>query len=245
MAIRPRKRGLCAYFASAAVLVSAVSVEAAHLDLEEITPPAGRTPAVSLGPQLLDPAEQRIGETVPDVELKGIDGHAYHLHETTGRLGTVVVVRDPECPVSKRYGPRIKRLAGTYAADFRFVFIYPSVDLTAEERVSDARMFDLRGVFAERGSFALAEQLGVTSTGDVFVLDREHRLSYRGAVDDQYGLGYTRDVPTAHYLRNALDDLQSSRPVRVPATSAPGCYIDADPAKDHLMPSVPAGHLLS
>mgnify|MGYP000582630859 CR=1 FL=1 len=138
-----------------------------------------------------------------------------------------------------------RRLANAYGNDFHFVFIYPSVDLTTEERANDAQMFGPHGVYAERGSFALAELLGVTSTGDVFVLDREHRLSYRGAVDDQYGLGYTRDVPTAHYLRNALDDLRESRPVRVPATSAPGCYIDADPAKDRLIPSMPGGHLLS
>ena len=243
MASRSKIGRLGLSLAPALLLITSTPLGAA--ELEEISPPAGRTPAVSLGPRELDPVTQRIGRTIPDTELMGIDGRVHRLHETTGRLGTVVVVRDPECPVSRRYGPRIKRLAGTYAEDFHFVFIYPSVDLTASQRADDARMFGLKGLYADRGSFALAELLGVTSTGDVFVLDRAHRLSYRGAVDDQYGLGYTRDLPTAHYLRNALDDLRQSRPVRVPATSAPGCYIDADPAKDRLMPAVPGGHLLS
>ena len=243
MAVRPM---ICRFGLSLAPLVLLITSAAAlAANLEEITPPAGRTPAVSLGPSELDPAEQRIGQTIADTDLKGIDGRLHRLHDTSGNLGTVIVVRDPGCPVSKRYGPRIRRLADIYGDDFHFVFIYPSVDLTAEERATDAQMFGPRGIYAERGSFALAELLGVTSTGDVFVLDREHRLSYRGAVDDQYGLGYTRDLPTAHYLRNALDDLRESRPVRVPATSAPGCYIDADPAKDRLIPSVPAGHLFS
>lgn len=91
----------------------------------------------------------------------------------------------------------------------------------------------------------MADELGVKSAGDVFVLDNEHRVRYRGAVDNQYGLGYTRDVPTRHYLRNALDALKEGRKIVTPATAAPGCYIDADPAKDQLIWPLPAGQMLS
>lgn len=232
---------------TAAVLVGWVMqpTPAAAAEPQDISPPSGRIPSVYLGPRMLDPVEHRIGTRIAAVELTGIDGKPYPLYTSDSRRGTVIVVRDPQCPVSQRYGPRIKRLAEQYAGDFRFVFIYPNVDLDAASRAADARMLDVPGIFAQRGSFALAEALGVTSTGDVFILDASHRLSYRGAVDDQFGLGYTRDVPTANYLRNALDQIRAGHPVSVPATSAPGCYIDADPANDRLIPAVPGGHLLS
>jgi hypothetical protein len=178
--------------------------------------------------------------------LAGIDGNPHRLYERNSTHGTVVVVRDPACPVSRRYGPRIAELAEHFGQrGFAFVFIYPSVDLNHAQRVSDARTLGIDGIYAERGSFALAEYLGVKSTGDVFVLDRERRIRYRGAIDDQFGLGYTRDAPTSHYLRNALEDVHADRPVRIPATAAPGCYVDADPAFDLQMPQLPAGHLLS
>ncbi|MCB1774437.1 MAG: hypothetical protein KDI88_12535 [Gammaproteobacteria bacterium] len=210
------------------------------------TTPDGRTPSVDLTPRQLSAQESGIGKRVPDTPLAGIEGTTHSLYEQNGAHGTVVVVRDPACPVSRRYGPRIAKLANHFGRQgFSFVFIYPSLDLGHGQRVDDARKLAVDGVYAERGSFALAEHLGVKSTGDVFLLDRYGDIRYRGAVDDQFGLGYTRDAPTSHYLRNALEDLQAGRPVRIPATAAPGCHIDADPAFDLQMPQLQAGHLLS
>ncbi len=117
--------------------------------------------------------------------------------------------------------------------------------LSVPAGAEDARRLAIPGVYVDRGSFALAEALGVKSTGDVFVLDSEYRLRYRGAVDDQFGLGYTRDFPSRHFLRNALDALRDGDEIETPATAAPGCYIDADPAKDRLFQNLPGGQMVS
>ena len=178
--------------------------------------------------------------------MQDVDGASHPLYSGQRTRGTVIVVRDPECPVSKRYGPRISSMARHYRdAGFGFVFIYPSETLDAQQRIQDRANLAVPGLYVGKGSFALAEQLGVKSTGEVFVLDAEHRLRYRGAIDDQYGLGYTKDMPTRNYLRNALDAMAQGRTISAPATSAPGCYIDADPAKDQLFHPLPAGQMLS
>jgi len=211
-----------------------------------ISPPGDRVPAVWLGPQVLDPGEAGVGKQIPDLPVHGIDGRDHSLHLADGRRGTVVVVRDPECPVSRRYGPRITKLASYYTgAGFGFVFIYPNETLSSEQRRKDRQTLGIPGIYVDRGSFSVAEALGVKSTGDVFVLDADFRVQYRGAVDDQYGLGYTRDIPTRHYLRNALDAMRDGREIRTPATAAPGCFIDADPAKDGLIELLPIGQMLS
>lgn len=211
-----------------------------------ITPPTDRVPAVWLGPQALDPAEAGIGRQVPDLAVRAIDGSSHSLYLANGRRGTIVVVRDPECPVSRSYGPRISSMARHYAQDgFGFVFIYPSETLSGEQRRTDRKILGVPGIFVDKGSYAVADALGVMSTGDVFVLDSEFRIRYRGAVDDQYGLGYTRDIPTRHYLRNALDALKEGKKISTPATAAPGCYIDADPIKDQQVWPLPAGQMLS
>ena len=211
-----------------------------------ISPPLDRVPAIWLGPQELDPMRVGIGRQIPDVEVRSIGGRSHRLHQAPGRRGTVIVVRDPGCPVSQRYRPRISALARQFGEHgFEFAFIYPNDELSNQERAEDARQLAIPGVYVDRGSFALAETLGVKSTGDVFVLDSEYRLRYRGAVDDQYGLGYTRDFPSRHYLRNALDALRNGDEIETPATAAPGCYIDADPAKDRLFQDLPGGQMIS
>ena len=235
--------------AVAAILLNAMTFGVSPLAIAEsgtISPPANRVPAVWLGPQVLDPTEAGIGKRIPDLELQGIEGQTHRLYGPDGGRGTVIVVRDPECPVSRRYGPRISKLARQFnTRGFDFVFIYPNEELQIEHRTRDAQSLGVPGVYVDRGSFALAETLGVKSTGDVFVLDADHRLRYRGAVDDQYGLGYTRDIPSHHYLRNALNAVQEGGEVSTPATAAPGCYIDADPAKDRLFPELPGGQMFS
>lgn len=211
-----------------------------------INPPAGRVSTVWLGPQPLDPAAAGIGTLIPDLEVHGADGKNHRLYAASGERGTVIVVRDPECPVSRRYGPRISKLARQYHAEgFRFVFIYPNEELQTEQRTRDAHDLGVPGLYVDQGSFLLAEALGVKSTGDVFILDTTHHLRYRGAVDDQYGLGYTRDIPSRHYLRNALEAVRAGRAVTTPAVTAPGCYIDADPAKDRLFRELPGGGMIS
>ena len=206
----------------------------------------GRQATVSLGPEELAPEQAGIGKRIPDFALGLIGGGESGLYAGTGSKGTVVVVRDPECPVSRRYGPRIAKLARRFGtAGFGFVFIYLNEELDAARLREDAQALGVSGTFAARGSFALADALGVKSTGEVFVLDAGHRLRFRGAVDDQYGLGYTKDVATRHYLRDAVDALLKGEPVQTPATSAPGCVIDADPEKDRLFQPAADGQMIS
>ena len=214
----------------AVLAVPAWSLE--PIDSEDATP--------WLGPELLDPGKAGVGQRVPDVGFHSLEGGATSLHAVAGERGTVVVVRDPRCPVSQRYGPRVGKMARYYDHHgIRFVFIYLNNNVEPRELVDDARALAAPGVMVGQGSFEVAEKLGVRSTGDVFVLDADHRLLYRGAVDDQYGFGYTQDAPTRNYLRNAMDALLSGQIPAVPATLAPGCIIDADPAKDRLFPISP------
>lgn len=193
-----------------------------------------------LGVEIIEPAQAGIGKKIVDVPFFELHGQPSSLHQLKGRKGTVIVVRDPECPVSLRYGPRISAMAGKYSAKgFSFAFIYLNEHLDAARLEKDALGLQASAVKIGKGSFAIAEALGVKSTGDVFVLDGEQRLIYRGAIDDQYGFGYTQDAPTHYYLRNALEAEINHRSVVTPATLAPGCIIDADPEKDDLLPIPP------
>ncbi|MFM8397296.1 MAG: redoxin, partial [Pirellula sp.] len=74
-----------------------------------------------------------------------------------------------------------------------------------------------------------AADLTATSTTDVFVLDRSHTIVYHGAIDDQYGFGYSMDAPRYTYLRDALNAALEHRSILVAATAAPGCVLEHKP----------------
>ena len=205
-----------------------------------LEPIESREPTIWLGPQAVDVHGSGIGKSIPNISFSHLHGDEDSLFNVAGPMGTAVFVRDPECPVSQRYGPRSATLAKWYKdKGIRSVFIYLNNKLGAEALLQDAERLHTDGALVGRGSFVLADQLQVVSTGDAFLLDADNKLVYRGAIDDQYGFGYTRDAPTHNYLRNAMDALLNGVSIEVPATTAPGCVIDADPAKDKLFPNIP------
>jgi hypothetical protein len=51
-------------------------------------------------------------------------------------------------------------------------------------------------------------------------------IRYRGAIDDQYGLGTRKDAPSRRYLADALDAILTGRKVVTPATPVFGCPLD-------------------
>ncbi|MDI1311402.1 histidine kinase, partial [Prosthecobacter sp.] len=73
---------------------------------------------------------------------------------------------------------------------------------------------------------ALSQLLAATTTTEVFLLDAARTLVYRGALNDQYGLGYTKDKPQHHYLREAVAAMLRGEPAERVATTAPGCALD-------------------
>ena len=116
----------------------------------------GREATISLGPEEISAEQAGIGKRIPDLVLGLIGGSQSTLYAGAGGRGTVVVVRDPRCPVSRRYGPTIAGLAKRFGSDgFGFVFIYPNEDLRPEDLQKDADSLGISGSFVAQGSFAL------------------------------------------------------------------------------------------
>jgi hypothetical protein len=85
--------------------------------------------------------------------------------------------------------------------------------------------------------------LGVRRTPEAVVLDAEHRLRYRGRIDDQYRLGGTRPAPTHRDLQEALDAVLAGREVAVKETPVDGCPITLPKPPDPANPVTFAEHV--
>ncbi len=84
------------------------------------------------------------------------------------------------------------------------------------------------GPYVRDQNQTIIRALQAKTTTEAFVLDAKRTLVYRGAVDDQYGFGYTLNAPRRTYLRGAMDAVLAGQAPDISATSAPGCELWID-----------------
>ncbi|MGV3486158.1 MAG: redoxin family protein [Planctomycetaceae bacterium] len=188
---------------------------------------AAESSALRQGPRRLVPGDHGVGQRIADFTVSDIDGNELSLADFGDRSALVVAFTNTSCPLCKKYTPTLAALEDRYSGkNVAFLFVNPtsSDELQAIRSVMSSNQLDGRYVRDEDEQ--LVRAFGATHTTDVFVLDAQRTVIYRGAVDDQYGFGYSLDEPRSHYLVSALDAMLAGERVRISATEAPGCPID-------------------
>lgn len=191
---------------------------------DDRTSDAAKTPQnVKQSPQILGSLEQ---QPLPPIVGTTIDGQLFDLRRFALGKPVVIALTSTSCPLCKKYTPTLAQLERDYAergVSFVFVGSIASDDLAAARQIRDHHK--LQGPYLLDLNGGLLQKLNAKTTTEVFLLDSEHQLVYRGAVDDQYGLGYTRPQPQQNFLKEALDALLADQTIEVSNTSAPGCAI--------------------
>lgn len=163
-----------------------------------------------------------IGASAPAHELPDTEGNRHALHEDGAT--TVVVFTCNHCPYALAWHDRLAGVADDY--DVRFLAVNPN---DAERYPSDSYEAMQKRVAEESWSFPYlrdedqeaARSFGAKTTPDVFVLDGEGRLRYRGAPDADH-----RDPSLeAAWLREALDALLAGEEIARPETDPVGCSV--------------------
>src|SRR5918998_361441 len=163
----------------------------------------------------------RIGDEAPTFSLPDTDGRE---HRPDGV--TVVVFTCNHCPYALAWHDRIAQAARDYDG-VTFLAVNPN---DAERYPADSFDAMKERVKADGGwplpylrdeSQEVARAYGAKTTPDLFVLDADSRLRYRGAPDSDY-----RDEEQgAAWLREALDAvLAGAEPAR-PETDPVGCSV--------------------
>jgi peroxiredoxin len=165
----------------------------------------------------------QIGDTAPDFTLQDTDGREHSLSDG-GRV-TAVVFTCNHCPYALAWHDRIAQVARDYA-DVRFLAVnpndgerYPADSYEAmKERVARE---DWPLPYLHDETQEVARGFGAKTTPDIFVLDGDGRLRYRGAPDPDH-----RDPGQgASWLREALDALLAGDDPARPETEPVGCSV--------------------
>ena len=167
--------------------------------------------------------------TLPDMH-----GRDRSLDELSNNKLVVVAFLGVECPLARLYAPRLQELSDEYAAKG---VAFVAIDSNQQDSLTDlsafAQQYGVKFPLLKDRDQAVADQFGAARTPEVFVLDGQRAIRYRGRIDDQYGQGsssgYAKTKVTRRDLASALDELLAGQQVSQPSTQAVGCLIGRKP----------------
>jgi peroxiredoxin len=167
-----------------------------------------------------------VGKKIDTFTLRDYRGAERSLQEFSRGKVVVVAFLGTECPLAKQYGHRLAELAKEFAPR-NVVFL--AIDSNQQDSISAisqyARAAGIEFPILRDIGNSIADRFGARRTPEVFVLDEQQVIRYCGRIDDQYGIGFVRTRPGRRDLAAAVEELLAGKPVSVPATQAPGCFI--------------------
>jgi peroxiredoxin len=203
---------------------------------------AVRLPALALLLALAAPADAgkynkvlSVGDPAPAWSgLEGVDGKKHSLTDLKGQDVVVVIFTCNTCPVAADYEDRIIAFARPYAApDSKVAVVAVNVNtvkgdqLPEMKRKAEKKKFPFPYLYDP--SQEIARKFGANFTPEFFVLDRDRKVVYMGAMDDKSPPA----EPKEKYLEAAVTAALAGKKAAVGETSAAaGCKIRFNPKKD-------------
>jgi peroxiredoxin len=222
------------------VLLVTVALAASACNRSSSAPPepvtsTGQPPAAALSTAAPNAgmAKAAAGSTAPDFTLTDLDGHAVTLSSFRGKT-VVLEWFNPGCPFVRK-AHTVGSLKETPARALAQGVVWLAVNSAAPGKQgagADAN----RKVAAELGMKypvlldepgTVGRAYGATNTPNMFVIDPQGTLVYRGAIDnspDGEGQSPT-DGRLVNYVDEALGALKAHQAVKVPETKAYGCSV--------------------
>ena len=169
-----------------------------------------------------------LNDSLPAFNLKGTDGHYYKPEFEDGFKALVIIFFCNHCPYAQAWVGRICELVEKYQGMGVEFFAINSND--AEQYPEDAfenmpemaEQLNLPGRYLHDDSQDVAKAFDAERTPEVFVFNKEKKLVYRGAIDDNY---HDPKAVEAKYLEDAIEALLRGSEIPVRETQAVGCTI--------------------
>jgi peroxiredoxin len=171
-----------------------------------------------------------IGSKLDSFSLTDYQGKEWKLTEFESKKAIVFAFVGTQCPLAQLYSARIVELDKQYRdRGIAFVAVDSNVQDSLAEMAAHARKFGFEFAFLKDPSQELANRMGITRTPEVCVIDAEKTIRYRGRIDDQYGIGYSKEKATSKELVSALEAIVKNEDIATPTSDASGCLIGRGP----------------
>jgi peroxiredoxin len=170
----------------------------------------------------------KIGSKVPEFNLKGVDGKEYSPDSFKDQKVFIVIFSCNHCPYVRAYEERIKSIQSEYMEKGVQVVAINSNDDSRyaedsyEEMIKRAEERKFNFPYLRDEDQIAAKAFDASHTPEIFLFDEERKLRYHGKIDDNWQ--FPEKVKNT-FLKNALDEILSSREISIPETFSIGCTI--------------------
>ncbi|MGA2258691.1 MAG: thioredoxin family protein [Thermoguttaceae bacterium] len=166
-----------------------------------------------------------IGDSSPQwTGIVGTDDKPHSLADSKDAKAVVVVFTCNHCPVATAYQERLIALQNDYKDKGVQVIAIcvnkgSADDLDAMKKRAASAGFNFPYLYDPTQQ--VGRDYGATCTPHAFILNKDRKLAYMGAIDDNTHA----DKAEKHYVRTALDALLGGKTPETPVTRQVGCAI--------------------
>jgi peroxiredoxin len=174
-----------------------------------------------------------VGKPAPDFTLPDLDGKPHRLSDLKGKI-VVLEWFNPGCPYVVASHTR-GSLVDAAALRSKEGVVWLAVNSGApgkqghgvEANRAAARAWSMPNPILVDESGAVGKAYGATNTPHMFVIGKDGKLAYKGAIDNSPDAerGAPQGGALVEYVTVAVEDLAAGRPVRTPETKAYGCGV--------------------
>lgn len=164
------------------------------------------------------------GQPAPDFTLKDHEGKDVKLSDLKGQV-VVLEWTNPQCPFVKRHyeAGTMKTLAAEFAGkNVKWLAIDSSHFVTVAENKKWADEKQLPYPVLDDHEGKVGAAYGARTTPDMFVIDAEGKVAYRGAIDDD---PYGENKAPKNYVRAAVEAVLAGKAAAEPETRPYGCTV--------------------
>jgi peroxiredoxin len=168
-------------------------------------------------------AKIALGAKMENFSLPDADGKQQSFDHLKGKNGTVVVFLSVQCPVvNKFYAARLTQMGKDLSAKgVNVIGVNSNSTETAEQvKANITERSYSYPVLIDKGN-VIADKLNASVTPEVFLFDKDGKLVYRGAIDNDR----TGEKITENYLRDAVDLAVAGKAIAKAETIGFGCSI--------------------
>lgn len=178
---------------------------------------------------LMEKTGSSVGRYAPDFELPGIDEQVHHLSrylETWRVIG--VIFLSNRCPYVSSYLESLKQIQSQFQSQGLTLVGINANDAQQipEESFDNMKQFaqeqQLNFPYLWDSTQDVAQSFGAQKTPEVFLIDSEGIIRYRGQIDNN---PHERENVSEFYLQNAITAVLSSQEVHPKSTEPIGCPI--------------------
>ncbi len=171
-----------------------------------------------------------IGAAIPhaDQKMQSILGRSVSFNDVKKTNGLLVMFSCNTCPVVKKYQLRTMEICKYAVGNNVGVILLNSNEAS---RNSGDSFEDSKAYGQEQGYYfdyvidnasVMADAFGATRTPEVFLFNKEGKLVYHGAIDDNSG---NAAEVTRKHAQFAIDEMVAGNPISVQETKFVGCAI--------------------